>query len=221
MAGRYFMPHQNHLVFYFWCLLALGCESSFLIDFSANTHAELISTPGVVASYSFNLAEPLDACRAIAKLLVQEQQCWHCKLIKSRCLDHCIYSVGNIFFAWLATWSNSKQGKVDKLKHLPTRPWIDWRSLSLAPVGDIIAGGNCVNDSDSVRVAIFLGTGKGGNLVLQQMQMILYFCLFLNFTDSPFFTLAFLLKITASLFFALVLLLKTKILLMKMVLLNY
>jgi hypothetical protein len=46
-------------------LLAIGCNFSFLIDFSADTHAVLISAPGAIASYSCTLVEGLEACCAM------------------------------------------------------------------------------------------------------------------------------------------------------------
>jgi hypothetical protein len=84
-------------------LVAVGREFSFPIDFSAGTHAELISAPGVVASYSRDLAERFDACQDIAKLLVREQRCWHRELINACRPDPHIYSVGDIVFARRAT----------------------------------------------------------------------------------------------------------------------
>jgi hypothetical protein len=100
------------------------------LKFSAGTHAELTSAPGAVASYSCDLAERLDACQDIAKLLVREQRCWHRELINARRPDPHIYSVGDIVFAWRATRSNSKRGKVNKLMHPFTGPWCVTRSLS-------------------------------------------------------------------------------------------
>jgi hypothetical protein len=84
-------------------LVAVGREFSFPIDFSAGTHTELTSAPGAVASYSRDLAERLDACQDIAKLLVREQRCWHRELINARRPDPRIYSVGDIVFARRAT----------------------------------------------------------------------------------------------------------------------
>ena len=108
-------------------LVAVGREFSFLINFSAGTHAELTSTPGAVASYSQDLAERLDTCQDIAKLLVREQLR---ELINACRPDPRLYSVGDVVFVQRATQSDSKRGKVDKLMHPFTGPWRDTCSLS-------------------------------------------------------------------------------------------
>ena len=56
-------------------LVTVGRKFSFPINFLAGIHAELMSAPGAVVSYSCNLAERLDACQDIAKLLVLEHFC--------------------------------------------------------------------------------------------------------------------------------------------------
>jgi hypothetical protein len=84
-------------------LVAVGREFSFHINFSAGTHAELTSAPGAIASYSCDLAERLDACQDIAKLLVCEQRCWHWELINARRPDPRLYSVGDVVFAQRST----------------------------------------------------------------------------------------------------------------------
>jgi hypothetical protein len=66
------------------CMVAVGREFAFPIDFSLGKHAELYSAPGTIESYSKELATRLDACREVAMLLVKEQRCWHRKLINSR-----------------------------------------------------------------------------------------------------------------------------------------
>jgi hypothetical protein len=93
-------------------LVVVGRKFSFPIDFSADTHAELISAPGAIPSYSHDLVEGLNTCHAIAKLLVQVQHCWHHKLINSLHPDPWVYSVGNIVFAQRATWSDSKRERL-------------------------------------------------------------------------------------------------------------
>jgi hypothetical protein len=108
-------------------LVAVGREFSFLINFSAGTHAELTSAPGAVASYSQDLAERLDTCQDIAKLLVREQLR---ELINACRPDPRLYSVGDVVFVQRATQSDSKRGKVDKLMHPFTGPWRDTCSLS-------------------------------------------------------------------------------------------
>jgi hypothetical protein len=52
------------------CFVALGREFQFPIDFSANKHFELTSTPSTTASYSRELATRLSALREVAALLV-------------------------------------------------------------------------------------------------------------------------------------------------------
>jgi hypothetical protein len=59
------------------CMVALRREFSFPIDFSTGKHAELYSVPGMVESYSKQLATCLSCCHTIAKLLVKEHYCWH------------------------------------------------------------------------------------------------------------------------------------------------
>ncbi len=69
------------------CMVALGHEFSFPIDFSTGKQVELYFAHGTVKSYSIQLATCLSCCRfpavAVANLLVREQRCWHCKLINS------------------------------------------------------------------------------------------------------------------------------------------
>jgi hypothetical protein len=92
------------------CMVALVCEFHFPIGFSTGKHAELYSAPGTIKSYSKQLASCLTCCRAIAELLVKEQQCWHRELVNSRRRDPRIYSVGDILFARRATRSDFKWG---------------------------------------------------------------------------------------------------------------
>jgi hypothetical protein len=79
--------------------VAIGREFSFPIDFSAGKHAKLHLAPGAVKSYARDLALQLSSCGQIAELLVEEQRCWHRKLVNSRRRNLCIFSVGNIVFA--------------------------------------------------------------------------------------------------------------------------
>jgi hypothetical protein len=53
------------------CFVALGREFQFLINFAANKHFELTSTPSAVMSYSCNLATCLSALREVTELLVK------------------------------------------------------------------------------------------------------------------------------------------------------
>jgi hypothetical protein len=110
-------------------MVALEHKLLFLIDFSTGKQAELYSAPGTVESYSKQLATCLSCCWAIAKLLVKEQRCWHCKLINSCQRDPHIYSIRDIFFPHWATRSDSKRGHVDKLIHPFTGPWRIVKSL--------------------------------------------------------------------------------------------
>ncbi len=104
-------------------MVAVGREFEFPIDFSAGKHTELYSAPGTVKSYLKELATCLDACRKIAMLLINLQQCWHRELLNSRQHDPRVYSIGDIDFARRATRSDSKRGQVDKLMHPFTGPW--------------------------------------------------------------------------------------------------
>ncbi len=74
------------LLFYAWnsapilgtdlssCFVALGCEFQFPINFSADKHWELTSTPATVKLYSKSLAVNLQASHEIVKILVEEQR---------------------------------------------------------------------------------------------------------------------------------------------------
>ena len=88
-------------------LVAVGHEFAFSIDFFSGKHWELTSSPSIVVLYSKELATRLSACRQVAKLLVQEQHSYHWELINARHPDPCIYSLGNIVFAWHAVKSAS------------------------------------------------------------------------------------------------------------------
>jgi hypothetical protein len=72
-------------------MVAVGNKFAFPIDFSSGKHSKLYSAPGLVVSYSKELASCLDACRKVAMLLVKEQRCWHRELINSRQRDPCVY----------------------------------------------------------------------------------------------------------------------------------
>jgi hypothetical protein len=111
-------------------MVAIGHKFSFPIDFSTGKHAELYSAPRVVESYSIQLATRLLSWRAIAKLLVREQPCWHRELVNLRRPDPRIYNVGDIVFARRAIHSDLKHGRVDKLMHPFTGPWRIVRLLS-------------------------------------------------------------------------------------------
>jgi hypothetical protein len=97
------------------CFVALGREFQFPIDFSANKHFELTSTPPTIASYSRELVTCLSALREVATLLVKEQRAFHREFVNSRWPDPTIYSVGDIVFARRAVRSNAARGQVDKL----------------------------------------------------------------------------------------------------------
>ena len=106
-----------------WSLGAVGHEFAFPIDFSTGKNAKLISSSGAVATYSRKLATQLDACCDVAMLLVKEQRAWHRGLINAQQPDPRVYLVGDVVFARRATRSDSKHGKVKKLKHQFTGPW--------------------------------------------------------------------------------------------------
>jgi hypothetical protein len=60
------------------------CSSRFPIDFLADKHLELTSTPASVTSYSWDLATRLSALREVATLLVDEQRAYHREFINAR-----------------------------------------------------------------------------------------------------------------------------------------
>ncbi len=111
------------------CMVAVGRKFAFPINFSVGKHANLYNAPSTVESYSKELATQLESCRRIALLLVQEQCCWHRKLINSQRRDPHIYHAGDIVFARRTTPSDAKRGHVDKLMHPFTKPW--WIVTSL------------------------------------------------------------------------------------------
>ncbi len=59
-----------------WSLVAVGCEFSFLIDYSTK-HWELTSFPISVESYSKDLSTCLSALCKVARRLVQEHHAYH------------------------------------------------------------------------------------------------------------------------------------------------
>ncbi len=105
------------------CFVALGQEFQFPINFSANKHWELTSTPATIKSYAREVAIHLQSSREIAKILVKEQQAWHHKFIHAYRPDPKIYSVGDIDFARQAVRSDASWGWVDKLPYPFTGPW--------------------------------------------------------------------------------------------------
>ncbi len=105
------------------CFVALGWGFQFPINFSANKHFELTSTPTSVASYSHELATQLSALREVAGLLVEEQRTYHREFMNLRQPDPTIYSVGNIIFARRPVCSNAARGQVNKLSYPFTGPW--------------------------------------------------------------------------------------------------
>jgi hypothetical protein len=111
------------------CMVALGHEFQFPINFSTGKHAELYSAPGTVKSYSKQLASCLTCCCAVATSLVKEQRCWHRELVNSQRRDPWIYSVGDVVFARRTTRFDSKWGQVGKLMHPFTGPWRIVKSL--------------------------------------------------------------------------------------------
>ena len=59
------------------CLVAVGREFAFPIDFSSEKHWELTSLPSTAVSYSKELATRLSTLREVTELLVEEQQSYH------------------------------------------------------------------------------------------------------------------------------------------------
>ncbi len=104
------------------CMVALGQEFSFPIDFSIGKHAELYSAAGTDESYSKQLPTYLSCCWAVAKLLLKQHYSWYRELINSQWWDPRIYSIEDIVFACWSTCSDSKHGCVDKPMHPFTGP---------------------------------------------------------------------------------------------------
>jgi hypothetical protein len=89
----------------------LGREFQFPIDFSADKHFELKSTPASIRSYLKDLgSQHLAASQEVAKLLVEEQRAMHWEFVNSRWPDPRIYFVGNIVFARRAVRSKASRG---------------------------------------------------------------------------------------------------------------
>ena len=103
--------------------VAIGREFQFPIDFSAEKHWELTSTPSAIRSYANDLAAHLRASREIAKILVEEQRAMHREFINARRPDPKIYSVDDVVFARRSIRSDSSRGRVDKLSYPFTGPW--------------------------------------------------------------------------------------------------
>jgi hypothetical protein len=103
--------------------VALGREFQFPIDFSANKHFELTSTPSTIASYSRDLASRLSALQDVASLLVKEQRAWHREFVNARRPDPKLFSIGGIVFARQAVRSDASRGVVNKLTYPFTGPW--------------------------------------------------------------------------------------------------
>ncbi len=80
------------------CVVALGCEFQFPIDFSANKHFGLSSTPSTITSYSRESALRLSVLHDVASLLVKEQRAYHCEFVNLCRPDPKLYSVGDIVF---------------------------------------------------------------------------------------------------------------------------
>jgi hypothetical protein len=104
-------------------LVAVGRKFAFPIDYSSGKHWELTSSPSTVITYSKELATRLSACRDVAKLLIQEQRTYHCKLINARHPNPHIYSIGDIVFARRAVKSSFAKQQVNKLQYAFTGPW--------------------------------------------------------------------------------------------------
>jgi hypothetical protein len=66
------------------CFVTLGREFQFLIDFSANKHFKLTSTPSTIVLYSRKLTTRLSALKEVTILLVKEQLAYHSKFVNSR-----------------------------------------------------------------------------------------------------------------------------------------
>jgi hypothetical protein len=93
------------------CFVALGREFQFPIDFSANKHFELTSTPSTIASYLRDLATHLSALREVAGLSVKEQRAFHREFVNSWRPDPMIYSVGILCLPvapFVPTWHADK-----------------------------------------------------------------------------------------------------------------
>ena len=104
-------------------LVVTGREFSFPIDFSAEKHLELTSSPDSVSNFAKDQAKLLAASRGVAKVLLEEHRAWHRELLNKNRVDPRLYSVGDIVFAKRAVRSDAARGRVAKIMYPFTGPW--------------------------------------------------------------------------------------------------
>ena len=104
-------------------LVVVGREFNFPIDFSADMHLHLTSSPKRAKSFAGRQAVLLKASRLVAKELVSQHRAMHRELINSRRPVPREYAVGDKVFARRSVKSDKSRGVVGKIKNAYTGPW--------------------------------------------------------------------------------------------------
>jgi hypothetical protein len=104
-------------------LIVVGREFQFPIDFSADHHSILTSTPIGVTNFAKDQATLLSCCRKIAQELISHHRSYHREYINSRRPNPRVYSIGDKVYVRRAVRSDKKRGLVDKLMNAWTGPW--------------------------------------------------------------------------------------------------
>ena len=104
-------------------LMVVGREFQFPIDFSADEHNILTSSPSSVTNYACEQATLLSCCRSVAKELINHHRSWHREYINARRPDPRHYAIDDKVFARRSVRSDKKRGLVGKLMNAWTGPW--------------------------------------------------------------------------------------------------
>ena len=105
-------------------LLVVGREFQFPIDFSADQHQMLTSSPARVSSFARDQARLLQCGREIATEIIHTHRAMHREFINRNRPDPRQYSVGDKVFAKRAVKSIKKRGLVGKIMDAYTGPWL-------------------------------------------------------------------------------------------------
>ena len=104
-------------------LVVVGREFHFPIDFSAEQHHMLTSTPAKLKSFAGEQAQNLKACRLICETLIKHHRNYHREHANlSRDLPK-KYSLGDFAFSRRSVKSDKSKGVVAKVKSPYTGPW--------------------------------------------------------------------------------------------------
>lgn len=104
-------------------LVVVGREFNFPIDFSADKHLYLTSSPARAKTFAGRQAVMLKASRLVAKELVMQHRAMHRELINSRRPAPREYMPGDMVFARRSVKSDKARGVVGKIKNPYTGPW--------------------------------------------------------------------------------------------------